>query len=136
MFAATRRLLGKAKRPLTKPRRGIPRFEGGSSLLPILFPLGRYGVGAKVNRVTWNSPNCYWLITKIKYNKRAIRDDGSIHRGKVWGSLYWRDKLVGTPDRKVPGHCKPRWQLLEEPTDPTRQPLEKGRLHRKYFLQV
>lgn len=108
-------------------------FEGGKRLLEILFPLSNYGVGARVTRVTWTSPNCYWLITKLKYNKRAVKDDGSIHVGKAWGTLFWQGQQRGATDRRIPGHCKARWELIQEPTG-DRPDLAKGKLHRKYYV--
>lgn len=98
-------------------------LNAGKRLLEVLFPLANYGVGSRVTRATWSTPNCFWEITKcarpapdtiesrgtpraraatgdrrpatddrrpprrVKYNKRAIQEDGSIKVGKAWGTL-------------------------------------------------
>ncbi|KAJ8599781.1 hypothetical protein CTAYLR_003992 [Chrysophaeum taylorii] len=120
------------------------RVNNGAKLLDLLFPLGNYGVGARVTRSTWNTPDCYWIVTKVKYNKRGWeartqkKDDGSPprhHLGKAWGSLYWRNELKGKPDRRIPGHAKGRWELVDPPKSQDRPHLTK-RLHKKYYLMV
>ena len=92
-----------------------------------------------MTRATWHSPDCFWEVTKLKYNKRAIREDGEIHLGKAWGTLHWRGTPVGRPDRRIPGHAKARWQLSGDApppaTDADRPHLTK-RLHKKYYVVV
>ena len=74
----------------------------------MLFPLANYGVGSRVTRSTWNTPNCFWEITRVKYNKRAIKEDGALANGKAWGTLYWNNEPRGRPDRKIPAPLKAR----------------------------
>lgn len=110
----------------------------GRKLLNLLFPLGNYGVGARVTRTSWSRPDeCYWVISKIKYNKNLVEEDGSLLHGKVWGTLYWGNKVIGRESRRVPGHMKKRWKVLEgpPPRDEERPPLTK-RLHKKYYVIV
>ena len=115
------------------------RLGPGRRLLEVLWPLRNYGVGARVTKPTWTGPDCFWQITKLKYNKRAVRDDGSIRLGKAWGTLHWRGTPVGRPDRRVPGHSKAMWQLFGDTpppaTDADRPHLTK-RLHKKYYVIV
>ena len=59
------------------------RLGPGRRLLEVLWPLRNYGIGARVTKPTWTGPDCFWEITKLKYNKRAVRDDGSIRLGKA-----------------------------------------------------
>ena len=84
-------------------------------------------------------PRLLLANNKIKYNKRAMRDDGSIRLGKAWGTLHWRGTPVGRPDRRVPGHSKAMWQLFGDApppaTDADRPHLTK-RLHKKYYVVV
>ena len=113
------------------------RFGDGKRLLEVLFPLANYGVGSRVTRSTWHSPNCFWEVTRVKYNKRAAKDDGAIGVGKAWGTLHWNGEPRGKPDRKIPAPAKARWQLFGDapppPTDAERPPLA-TRLHKKYFV--
>lgn len=102
--------------------------------MELLFPLGNYGVGARVTRTTWNV-DAYWEITRLKYNKRAQREDGTHHLGKAWGTLFWRNEQRGKADRRIPGHAKDRWALVQEPETQDRPKLSK-RLHRKYYVIV
>ena len=46
--------------------------------------------------------------------------------------------FLAGPERRVPGHTKARWSLVEEPPTPAdeRPPLAKGRLHKKYYLVI
>ena len=115
------------------------RLGPGRRLLEVLWPLRNYGIGARVTKPTWTGPDCFWEITKLKYNKRAVRDDGSIRLGKAWGTLHWRGTPVGRPDRRVPGHSKAMWQLFGDApppaTDADRPHLTK-RLHKKYYVVV
>ena len=93
------------------------RLGPGRRLLEVLWPLRNYGIGARVTKPTWTGPDCFWQITKLKYNKRAVRD-GSIRLGKAWGTLHWRGTPVGRPDRRVPGHSKAMWQLFGDTPPP------------------
>ena len=116
------------------------RLGPGRRLLEVLWPLRNYGIGARVTKPTWTGPDCFWQITKLKYNKRAVRDDGSIRLGKAWGTLHWRGQPVGRADRRVPGHSKAMWQLFGDAppppaTDADRPHLTK-RLHKKYYVVV
>ena len=128
------------KAALPNGRDGIMgRLGPGRRLLEVLWPLRNYGIGARVTKPTWTGPDCFWEITKLKYNKRAVRDDGSIRLGKAWGTLHWRGQPVGRADRRVPGHSKAMWQLFRDaPTsvsDADRPHLTK-RLHKKYYVVV
>ena len=127
--------------PFAAARATMGRFSigDGKRLLEVLFPLANYGVGSRVTRSTWNTPNCFWEITRVKYNKRAIKEDGALANGKAWGTLYWNNEPRGRPDRKIPAPLKARWQLFGDapppPTDAERPPLTK-RLHKKYYVVV
>ena len=92
---------------------------------------------------TWTGPDCFWEITKLKYNKRAVRDDGSIRLGKAWGTLHWRGTPGGGPgptgaSRRV-HKLRAMWQLFGDApppaTDADRPHLTK-RLHKKYYVIV
>ena len=135
--AAPRRDLQTRGAPREAPARAMGRFGDGKRLLEVLFPLANYGVGSRVTRSTWHSPNCFWEVTRVKYNKRAAKDDGAIGVGKAWGTLHWNGEPRGRPDRKIPAPAKARWQLFGDapppPTDAERPPLA-TRLHKKYFV--
>ena len=49
------------------------RLGPGRRLLEVLWPLRNYGIGARVTKPTWTGPDCFWEITKLKHNKRAMR---------------------------------------------------------------
>ena len=49
--------------------RDMGRLGPGRRLLEVLWPLRNYGVGARVTKPTWTGPDCFWEITKLKYNK-------------------------------------------------------------------
>mmetsp|Transcript_10428 Transcript_10428/g.31143 ORF Transcript_10428/g.31143 Transcript_10428/m.31143 type:complete len:129 (+) Transcript_10428:225-611(+) len=115
------------------------KFGGGRRLLEVLYPLANYGVGARVSRATWNTQNSFWEITRVKYNKRAAAEDGSVALGKAWGTLHWNGRVVGKPDRKVPAPAKQRWQLFGDAPPPATEeerPSLLKRLHRKYYVVV
>ncbi|KAJ1459917.1 hypothetical protein M885DRAFT_510348 [Pelagophyceae sp. CCMP2097] len=89
---------------------------GGETLHRVLYLLTDYGVGAKITRSTWNVPNSYWEVTRVKYNKRAVTEEGNLRpMGRAWGQLYWKGELRGT-ERQIPGNSKARWIVADSLT--------------------
>jgi hypothetical protein len=114
------------------------RLGPGKRLLEMLWPLKNYGIGARVTKPTWTQPECFWEITKLKYNRRAQREDGAIWLGKAWGTLHWKGVPVQT-DVRVPSHSKAAWEHFGDappPADEAERPHLTKRLHKKYYVVV
>eukprot|EP00238_Polyblepharides_amylifera_P000753 CAMPEP_0196572340 /NCGR_PEP_ID=MMETSP1081-20130531/2409_1 /TAXON_ID=36882 /ORGANISM="Pyramimonas amylifera, Strain CCMP720" /LENGTH=120 /DNA_ID=CAMNT_0041889627 /DNA_START=148 /DNA_END=510 /DNA_ORIENTATION=+ len=92
--------VGKKTLQLLRPLAGKP------NLLEIIRTLPDYGVGSQMKRTSWNCPDSYWTITKVR-----PKQDG--RSGSVWGVRTWAGKSNEIPER-IGGTLKKEWTPINE----------------------
>ena len=76
-----------------------------ATLQDICVPRGSLGLGLKVAKASWSSPQtCYVQITRAEMGPR-----GRLH---LWGEKYWNGAKV-EEEKRIGGQFKKNWVLVE-----------------------
>ena len=69
-----------------------------------------YGIGHKVTRSIWHSPDTFWQVTRIKLKPGEA---GEALHGKIWGVFHWKGVPKGG-EAEIRSPLKKQWLLVEE----------------------